>query len=145
MTFTWCRKRRKYVKGTCQLNENSGDTPKSECMRVKRTSGIWAASNQESAMFCREQLRQRNLEHACGEGRRSPTEEQGIKVLGAPVGHRDFVRKHLERILEQHELNGIPRVPDVQSAWLLLLHCASVRANFQLRVMRPECGVCQGS
>ena len=39
------------------------------------------------------------------------TEEQGIKVLGALVGHRDFVRKHLERILEQHEvlLNGIPR------------------------------------
>ena len=74
-------------------------------------------------------------------GSEVPTEEQGIKVLGAPVGHRDFVRKHLERILEQHEvlLNGIPRVPDVQSAWLLLLHCASARANYQLRVMRPEC------
>ena len=69
------------------------------------------------------------------------TEEQGIKVLGAPVGHRDFVRKYVERILEQHEvlLNGIPRVPDVQSAWLLLLHCASARANYQLRVMPPEC------
>ena len=69
-------------------------------------------------------------------GSEVPTEEQGIKVLGASVGHRDFVRKHLERILEQHEvlLNGIPRVPDVQSAWLLLLHCASVRANYQLRV-----------
>ena len=51
------------------------------------------------------------------------------------------MRKHLERILEQHEvlLNGIPRVPDVQSAWLLLLQCASARANYQLRVMRPEC------
>ena len=74
-------------------------------------------------------------------GSEVPTEEQGIKVLGAPVGHKDFVRKHLERILEQHEvlLNGIPRVPDVQSAWLLLLHCASARVNYQLRVMRPEC------
>ena len=57
------------MKGTSQLNENSGDTP--EWMRAERTSGIWPASNQESAMFNREQLRQRNLEHACGEGWRS--------------------------------------------------------------------------
>ena len=27
----------------------------------------------------------------------------------------------------------------MQSAWLLLLHCASTRANYQLRVVRPEC------
>ena len=71
MTFTLCRKHRKYVKGMCQLNENSGDTPKSECMRVKRTSRILRAANQKSAMFCREQLRQRNPGHACGESRRS--------------------------------------------------------------------------
>ena len=33
---------------------------------------------------------------------------------------------------------AIPIVPDVQLAWLLLLHCASTRANFNLRVIRPE-------
>ena len=73
-------------------------------------------------------------------GSEVPTEEQGIRVLGAHVGHRDFIRRHLEKVLEQHQvlLNGIPRVPDVQSAWLILLHCASARANYQLRVMRPE-------
>ena len=29
-------------------------------------------------------------------------------------------------------------VSDMQSAWLLLLHCASARANYQLRVVHPS-------
>ena len=32
---------------------------------------------------------------------------------------------------------GIPRVKDLQSAWLLLLHCASARANYQIRTVDP--------
>ena len=46
----------------------------------------------------------------------------------------------LEAIGRKHQklLQTIPTVPDVQSAWLLLLHCASTRANFCLRVIRPE-------
>ena len=35
-------------------------------------------------------------------------------------------------------LERIPRVHDVQSAWLLLLHCASARANYQLRSVPPN-------
>ena len=50
-----------------------------------------------------------------------PTHRQGIEVLGCPLGHEDFVTPQLE---------AIPTVPDVQSVWLLLLHCASARANF---------------
>ena len=42
------------------------------------------------------------------------------------------------QVKQQFLLNAIPTVPDVQSAWLLLLHCASARANNQLRVVRPE-------
>ena len=34
-------------------------------------------------------------------------------------------------------LTRIPLVKDVQSAWLLLLHCASARACSQIRVVRP--------
>ena len=34
--------------------------------------------------------------------------------------------------------DAIPRVQDVQSAWRLLLHCASTRAIYLLRVVRPE-------
>ena len=35
-------------------------------------------------------------------------------------------------------LEKIPSLPDVQSAWALLLHCASARANYMLRVIRLE-------
>ena len=35
-------------------------------------------------------------------------------------------------------LEAIPNVVDVQCAWLLLVHCASARANYSLRVVRPE-------
>ena len=69
-----------------------------------------------------------------------PTDQQGIKVLGTLLGHRDFVAAHLARVLRSHEtlLERIPAVQDVQCAWALLLHSAASRANYQLRVVRPE-------
>ena len=69
-----------------------------------------------------------------------PLAEQGVKVLGTPMGHDEYVRSLLEKIQakQQFLLNAIPTVPDVQSAWLLLLHCASARVNYQLRVVRQE-------
>ena len=55
-----------------------------------------------------------------------PTREQGIKVLGCPLGHAT----QLEAIARKHQvlLQAIP----------LLLHCAAARANFYLRVVRPD-------
>ena len=35
-------------------------------------------------------------------------------------------------------LERIPAVPDLQAAWLILLFCASPRANFLLRALPPE-------
>ena len=69
-----------------------------------------------------------------------PVEDQGIKVLGTPLGHPEFVTAHLERITAEHRvlLDRIPAVQDVQSAWLILLHCAAARANYLLRVVPPE-------
>ena len=69
-----------------------------------------------------------------------PTEQQGVCILGAPLGHTDFVFAFLERkSRDRHVLfSRIPKVEDVQSAWALLLHCASARANYLLRVVRPE-------
>ena len=66
-------------------------------------------------------------------------ESQGIKVLGTPLGHPAFVATHLGRIEEEHKVlwERIPAVQDVQSAWLILLHCAAARANYLLRVVRP--------
>ena len=68
-----------------------------------------------------------------------PTELQGIKVLGTPLGHPDFVAAHLDRVLSDHRtfLERIPSVQDVQCAWALLLHSAAGRANYQVRVVRP--------
>ena len=64
------------------------------------------------------------------------TDEQGIKVLGT----RDFVAAHLHRVLGKHLtlLERIPLLQDIQMAWTLLLHSASSRANYRLRVVRPE-------
>ena len=63
-----------------------------------------------------------------------PTDRQGIKVLGTPLGHPDFVARHLQAVVAEHQtlLDRIPRVKDLQSAWLLLLHCAYARARFAL-------------
>ena len=66
-------------------------------------------------------------------------EEQGVRVLGVPVGHPSYVRVQLSEIQHDHQtlLDRIPSLPDLQSSWLLLLHCASARANYFLRVVPP--------
>ena len=69
-----------------------------------------------------------------------PIASQGIKVLGTPLGHDEFVEAHLARTSQSQEtlLERIPTLPDVQSAWALLLHCANARATYLLRVVRQE-------
>ena len=68
-----------------------------------------------------------------------PLTEQGLTVLGAPVG-LEFVQAQLAKKGAEHEalLEMIPRVPNVQVAWLLILFCAGARANFLLRTVQPE-------
>ena len=75
----------------------------------------------------------------CGRGPPS-TAQQGIKVLGTPIGHQDFVAAQLELVRREHDvlLSRIPSINDVQSAWLLLVHCASARACYYLRALRPS-------
>ena len=65
-----------------------------------------------------------------------PPNQQGLKILGAPFGHREFVAAQLEKKLQKQEtlIRRITLVPDLQSAWLIL-HCASAKANFLLRVV----------
>ena len=72
-------------------------------------------------------------------GSNLPVDQQGIKILGTPLGHPHFVEAHLNRKSAEHDvlLERIPTVPDLQSAWALLLHCASARANYLLRVVKP--------
>ena len=74
------------------------------------------------------------------EGSGLPTTEQGVRILGTPVGHPDFVQAFPRKALEEHDVlrSRIPMVEDVQLAWALLLHCTGGRANYMLRVVRPE-------
>ena len=60
--------------------------------------------------------------------------------LGCAVGHQDYVRRFLNEVSEKHQIlfQRIPRLSDVQSAWLLLVHCARARANYTLRCIDPE-------
>ena len=60
-------------------------------------------------------------------------------MLGTPLGHDDFVAQHLRTVTRDHHclLERIPLMQDVQSAWLLLLHCASARTNYQIRSVNP--------
>ena len=60
--------------------------------------------------------------------------------VGTPLGHQDFVRAQFEILSAHHHtlLARIPMVEDVQSAWLLLVHCASARANCVARVVEPQ-------
>ena len=53
-------------------------------------------------------------------------------VWDAPVGQPEFVQAQLAKKGAEHEalLEMIPRVPNVQVAWLLILFCADARANF---------------
>ena len=66
-----------------------------------------------------------------------PEERQGMKVLGAPLGHPAFVEAFLEKKIAEQRilLDRIPLVADLQASWLLLLHCASPRANYLIRVV----------
>ena len=81
------------------------------------------------------------VEHArVWRGGEAGTAEPGIKILGTPLGHTDFVRNQLQHVREHQQmlLDRIPLIPDVQSSWALLLHCAAAWANYYIRVVLPE-------
>ena len=66
--------------------------------------------------------------------------QQGLKVLGVPIGQPEFIREFLQRKSgEQATLfERIPWVNDPQVAYLLLFMCGSTRANFLLRAINPR-------
>ena len=61
-------------------------------------------------------------------------------MLGTPPNDVDFVAQHLLNTTEEQRclLERIPTAQDVQSAWLLFLHCAAAVANYQLRPVQPD-------
>ena len=80
-------------------------------------------------------------------------DQQGVRILGVPIGSAAFVRRQLEvKSAEQETLfHRIPLMDDTQACWLLWLMCAKTRANFCVQfarstqsrlqsVMTPMCG-----
>ena len=61
----------------------------------------------------------------------------GIKVLGTHLASTKFVSSIMEeRVREERRLwEAIPKVPDLQCAWQILLQSAGPRANHSLRTM----------
>ena len=69
-----------------------------------------------------------------------PRHEQGLTVLGAPVGSTEYKQHHLQHLRTEHDklLQQLPHLQDLQASWLLLLYCASPRCIYQLRMLPPN-------
>ena len=81
-----------------------------------------------------------------------PRSEQGLKILGTPVGQREYVTTKLDQLIAKHRvlLERIPAVNDLQSG--LLTFSVTTRANFTSEMcsqswpsgllfsMMPTCG-----
>ena len=103
---------------------------------------VWNAVD-DKPKFCDVlgQIGQRSDPHArVWRGSALPLDKQGVKILGTPLGHPQFVEAYLCKKTAAQEvlLERIPAIPDLQSSWSLLLHCASARANYLLRVVKPK-------
>ena len=69
-----------------------------------------------------------------------PPDQRGVTILGAPLGHLDFVKAQLRAKAEEHRilLNRVEAMTDLQCAWLILSFCCVTRANYYLRTIQPE-------
>ena len=101
--------------------------------------GTVPGSHQVARSWARGLVPQITVGVLCRHGGADPTflREQGIRVLGTPLGHPVFVQAQLEETTRRHQtlLERILAVQDVKSAWALLFHCAGSRANYLLRVV----------
>ena len=63
--------------------------------------------------------------------------ERGFVALGTPIGCDEFVRRSAAQCLEAERdlLRELEGLPDLQNAWLLLLQCASPRAQHVFRTV----------
>ena len=80
----------------------------------------------------------------CGGATALPLENQGLLVLGTPLGSPEFMERELGKVASKQQVlfDRILHVSDLQCAWLLLLFCASHRPNYILRMLHP-CSMCE--
>ena len=108
----WAHSRIHVHQGKTQLWNRSGEPPAG-------WEAMTAAAREDQTLMC---------------------SQQGMKVLGTPLGHPEFVSAQLRQVSECHRVlfERIPSVSDLQAAWLLLLYCAGTRANYLLRALPPH-------
>ena len=121
----WCANPTESGTYTLLLGKNSRDTPKS----AFTTRRLKCGTVEERALM-------RSTDRGSQDGRPQsscvggdtslPRREQGLVILGAPVG-QVFVKAQLEKKAAEHSvlLQRIPLVENLQAAWLLLSFCVS--------------------
>ena len=64
----------------------------------------------------------------------------GVRILGTPIGSGAFLQACTDERLEEEEklLAALESVPDLQSAWQILLQSASARCNHLVRTLPPS-------
>jgi hypothetical protein len=69
-----------------------------------------------------------------------PTSPQGLVLLGTPTGQNDFLQIHLAttRANQDKLLTMIGKIPELQTAWLILSMCAATRVTYFLRALPPS-------
>ena len=122
-----------------QWNANSGTMPGFRSTTERRKSGTGQGSGQPIATICSSW--QTVNPTKCGG--RTPHCRSTNRV--SPFWeffweHPAFVEAELSEKVADHAtlLERIPQMQDLQCAWLLLLFCATSRANYLLRVVLPE-------
>ena len=73
-----------------------------------------------------------------------PDAQNGLVVLGTPLGTDAFVEHHADKRLEieQRLLDELPKLSDLQCSWVLLSQCAVPRANHTVRILPPTLSRC---
>ena len=68
-----------------------------------------------------------------------PEQDRGIKIVGTPLGTAEFVSAVGRQVVEEEAqlLQALPKLPNLQAAWLLLYFCAVPRINHLLRTVAP--------
>ena len=66
--------------------------------------------------------------------------ENGLVILGTPMGSAEFVQAQAEKRMAKEEflLSRIQELPDLQCSWVLLSQCAAPRANHTIRILPPS-------
>ena len=117
-----------------------GPNQASWCTKERPSFGMPLGRIHQVTRGCSEQRFLQILQQWCGGDPRICHHIVVSSSVGDTSCHQDFVRAQLEMLSAHHHtlLACIPMVEDVQSAWLLLVHCASARRTVWLEWSSPR-------